>query len=189
MERGNLEVLLEEKLIKLLQTSITFDSRNNRNKTYSLLGQASKKRSVEDTNKLIEDIDRQISSFEAESIKTFFRENSSRYNLFKDEIDSFIDSLDKKVQNTDVVEEHENREKEEVNKLIGYVDNSVNKVINDAKENINEEEYNYFTSDNVDNFDESSDKLTRDEIDGFMRKIDDKLAELEAEASALEDRN
>lgn len=188
MERGAIEVLLEEKLIELLKTSITFDSRSNRNKTYSLLGEVAKKRSVEQTNKLIELIDKQIRSFEADSIKNYFKENSSKYGLFKDEIDLFIDSLDKKISST--IEENKiESEKNDVKKLKEFIDEDVEETLDEVKKNISESEYNFFTSETPNEFEGDYSKLTRDEIDGFMKKIDDKLAELEAEAQALENKN
>ena len=188
MERGNMEVLLEEKLIELLKTSIAFDSRSNRNKTYSLLGEAVKERSIEQTNNLIELIDKQIRSFEADSIKNFFKENSTKYGLFKDEIDSFIDSLDKKISFT--IEENKNEaEKKNVKKLKEFIDEDVRDTIDEVKKNISESEYNYFAFETPNDLENDYSKLTRDEIDGFMKKIDDKLAELEAEAEALENKN
>ena len=174
MERQEVEILLQEKLIKLLQTSISFDSRSNRHKTYSLLGEASQKRSAEQTNNLIELIDKQIRSFEADSIKNYFKENASKYEMYKDEIDLFIKSLDNKnssINESDVTNKEDS------------------KLIEDVEKTFSNNEYDYFDEIDSDRINDDYNKLTRDEIDGFMKKIDDKLAELEAEASALENKN
>lgn len=188
MERQEVEILLQEKLIKLLQTSISFDSRSNRTKTYSLLSSASKKRSIDETIKLIDDIDKQINSFALENIKNYFKENNSKLSIFQDEISDFISRIEKKVEssNSEVEVKKETIKDEDIDKLINYVDRATESVISEAKKNKESEEYQYFVDDNVNTNLTMDNKLTREEIDGFMRKIDDKLEELKTNEALLE---
>lgn len=241
MEKELLDLNLLKSLNKLIDKTIDSVDKDNGeytqeqkmllNNIYSIILEVGSSHSLEEKRDLLDKINMKLSSFEVSRIRDYLTKNSE-FNMFRDDIESFIESIEKKsllnedresdthspivIESTSVSIETNDLEEGKTQRLLKIIDDKIAALEKEALENEKEKEVNYFqdtkndieraTDEDLDNLfnpfnirdeenkdlvvneiqEEKFEKLSRDEIDGFLKKIDDKLAELEEAEKSLD---
>lgn len=134
------------------------------------------------TTRLLKIIDDRIETLEKEASKN---EETVEINFFKKEEPSLEQPNEEDIDNLfSPIKEEKIEETKEIIDVDNSLIDEVNEVLETTEEKIEEKQDAFELSKEIS--ESVNSKLSKEEIDGFIKKIDDKLAELEKEEKALD---
>ncbi|NCC71541.1 hypothetical protein EOM09_08265, partial [bacterium] len=104
--------IVEEVKIELIEL------KENRQKIYEILCAVSKERTLEETEQLLNKVDKILAIFEAKKLKNDLFDNRNSTSIFKEEIDDLIKKIDDKISNIELEEDDNSFYKEKMNMLL-----------------------------------------------------------------------